>query len=256
MKIVHRFLSIITFLSISSYSYIASKNIKFSQNSILLSSSFMNNFVKLFNGEQSQISQNTQSTAMKSVAFKDEGVSVDEVENILKSYETLEERNEFNLKDIGRGNSNHKSNLRLFDAPDGYIPEITLYRDSSAWCPYCEKVWLYLEEKRIPYKVEKIPLRCYGEKPRSFYQINPSGGLPAAIIKGKTMSESNDIMFEIEEKFKDYKPLLPLKTSNEYNRVEYLLNLEVFIENYLNNNNIFIIIIILMIIARYFFNLY
>lgn len=28
-----------------------------------------------------------------------------------------------------------------------------------AWCPYCQKVWLQLEEKRIPYKIEWINMR-------------------------------------------------------------------------------------------------
>ena len=39
-------------------------------------------------------------------------------------------------------------------------------------------------------KVEKVPMRCYGEKPRSFFALNPSGGIPVAIIKGKVIAES------------------------------------------------------------------
>ena len=55
----------------------------------------------------------------------------------------------------GRGPPTASANLRLFDAPDGYEPRVTLYRDGSSWCPYCQKVWMQLEEKRIPYKVER-----------------------------------------------------------------------------------------------------
>lgn len=29
-------------------------------------------------------------------------------------------------------------------------------------------MWLQLEEKRIPYTIEKINMRCYGDKPSSF----------------------------------------------------------------------------------------
>ena len=41
-------------------------------------------------------------------------------------------------------------------------------RDSAAWCPYCQKVWLQLEEKQIPYVIEKINMRCYGDKPAAY----------------------------------------------------------------------------------------
>ena len=66
----------------------------------------------------------------------------------------------------GRGPPTASANLRLFDAPDGYEPRVTLYRDGSSWCPYCQKVWMQLEEKRIPYKVE----RCV--------EIDPCVGAP------------------------------------------------------------------------------
>ena len=40
-------------------------------------------------------------------------------------------------------------------------------RDDAAWCPYCQKVWLQLEEKRIPYTIEKINMR-WALKPTKF----------------------------------------------------------------------------------------
>jgi glutathione S-transferase len=58
---------------------------------------------------------------------------------------------------------------------------------------YCQKVWLTLEEKRIPYRVEKINMRCYGEKPQSFMRLQPNGAIPVAIIDGTVYNQSNDI---------------------------------------------------------------
>eukprot|EP01038_Epipyxis_sp_PR26KG_P004638 gene4638-6519_t len=145
---------------------------------------------------------------------------------MLRNYEPIDERVDFDSIKTGRSKTNSKALIRLFDAPDGFKPEITLYRDTAAWCPYCEKVWLQLEEKRIPYQIIKIPLRCYGSKPRSFFQINPSGGLPVAEIKGSIMAESNDIMFKIESEFPDYKPLMPKRDSAEYTRANSLFKVE------------------------------
>ena len=33
----------------------------------------------------------------------------------------------------GRGGANHKATIRLFDAPEGYEPLVTLYRDTAGW---------------------------------------------------------------------------------------------------------------------------
>ena len=40
----------------------------------------------------------------------------------------------------GRGDASHKANVRFFGAPEGFQPEVTLYRDTAGWCPYCENV--------------------------------------------------------------------------------------------------------------------
>ena len=40
---------------------------------------------------------------------------------------------------------------------------MTLFRDNHAWCPYCQKVWLWLEEKQVPYKIAKVTMFCVRE---------------------------------------------------------------------------------------------
>lgn len=51
------------------------------------------------------------------------------------------------LREKGFGPTSPKALLRLFDAPEGTEPRVTLYRDHGAWCPYCQKCVLYMEEK-------------------------------------------------------------------------------------------------------------
>ena len=61
---------------------------------------------------------------------------------------------EIALRDLGAGTAHTDSKIRLFGTTGE--PRITFYRDTAGWCPYCQKVWILLEEKNIPYKVEKI----------------------------------------------------------------------------------------------------
>lgn len=112
---------------------------------------------------------------------------------------------------------------RVFE--EGQEPALVFYRDNSSWCPYCERVWLQLEEKKIPYDVEKINMRCYGEKPAWFTKMVPSGLLPVLQLDGKIVTESMDIMFLIEHKFPDHNPLLP-SGGPELAAVDSLLGLE------------------------------
>jgi len=134
----------------------------------------------------------------------------DNIRSVLESMQTTEERQfRQNLeKGYGIGSPQHK--VRLFDESNKEEDvRVTFYRDSASWCPYCQKVWLALEEKRIPYRVEKVNMRCYGDKPASFMRMQPSGQIPVAIIDGRVYGQSNDILYALEEMFPDHKSLLP-----------------------------------------------
>jgi glutathione S-transferase len=98
------------------------------------------------------------------------------------------------------GPTNAQANLRLFGRSESEV-RVTLYRDHHAWCPYCQKVWLWLEEKRIPYRIRKVTMFCYGEKERWFKQLVPSGMLPALELDGRLITESDLILAELEQAF-------------------------------------------------------
>ena len=59
------------------------------------------------------------------------------------------------------GLTNAQAQLRLFGHSESDV-RVILYRDHHAWCPYCQKVWLWLEEKQIPYRIAKVTMFCYG----------------------------------------------------------------------------------------------
>ncbi|MEB3160237.1 MAG: glutathione S-transferase N-terminal domain-containing protein, partial [Synechocystis sp.] len=86
--------------------------------------------------------------------------------------------------DAVNGPTNAQATLRLFGQPEEAI-RVTLYRDNHAWCPYCQKVWLWLEEKQIPYRVKKVTMFCYGEKEAWYKKLVPSGMLPALELDGQ-----------------------------------------------------------------------
>jgi glutathione S-transferase len=127
----------------------------------------------------------------------------------------------------GRGDNHASANLRLFDSPEGTKPRVVFYRDSASWCPYCHKVWLILEEKRVPYRVERVNMSCYGDKPAAFRRLQPSGQIPVAIIDGAVYGQSNDIIDALERTFTpsngNHPSLLP---DQQMPQVEALLQLE------------------------------
>ncbi len=103
-------------------------------------------------------------------------------------------------RDRINGPTNAQATLRLFGQPESAV-RVTLYRDNHAWCPYCQKVWLWLEEKQIPYRIQKVTMFCYGEKERWYKQKVPSGMLPALELDGRTVTESDDILLALEQAF-------------------------------------------------------
>ena len=69
---------------------------------------------------------------------------------------TWEDLNKYEIENLDRVNgiNNSYSNLRLFGHSENDAI-VTLFRDRHSWCPYCQKIWLWLEYKRIPYIVKK-----------------------------------------------------------------------------------------------------
>jgi glutathione S-transferase len=102
--------------------------------------------------------------------------------------------------DPTHGDTNSQARLRLFGQTEADV-RVTLYRDNHAWCPYCQKIWLWLEEKRIPYRIEKVTMFCYGEKESWYKRKVPSGMLPAIELDGRLITESDDILIALEQAF-------------------------------------------------------
>jgi len=115
---------------------------------------------------------------------------------------TWDDLNKFEVKDLDRVNgiNNSYANLRLFGHTENDVI-VTLYRDRHSWCPYCQKIWLWLEFKKIPYRVKKINMFCYGQKESWFLEKVRSGKLPAIEFKGQVITESDDIIAFLENAF-------------------------------------------------------
>jgi glutathione S-transferase len=107
---------------------------------------------------------------------------------------------QFTPADPINGATNAQSRLRLFGQPESAV-RVTLYRDNHAWCPYCQKIWLWLEEKQIPYRIEKVTMFCYGEKESWYKRKVPSGMLPAIELDGRIITESDYILLALEQTF-------------------------------------------------------
>jgi len=94
-------------------------------------------------------------------------------------------------------------------------PLVTLYRDTNGWCPFCERVWLALRVKGIPYRERLINLQ---DKPEWFTELVPTALVPALLIHNSNTNstnnerrilwESQDILKALDEEFPDTPQLL------------------------------------------------
>ena len=102
---------------------------------------------------------------------------------------------------VGAGPPHADAVVRRFHATAEDEIRVTLYRDAAAWCPYCQKVWLLLEEKRVPYRVVKVPLNAYGYKPADYTRKVDGAKLPAIELDGELHTESAEIMHSLDAAF-------------------------------------------------------
>jgi len=93
-------------------------------------------------------------------------------------------------------------------------PLVTLYRDTNGWCPFCERVWLILRAKGIPYNEQLISLQ---KKPDWYKALVPTTLVPAVLFHGhdnevgeegsrsknerRIVWESSDIIAALEKEF-------------------------------------------------------
>ncbi len=121
-----------------------------------------------------------------------------------------------------QGPTNAQADLRLFGHDPNSV-QVTLFRDHHAWCPYCQKIWLWLEFKRIPYKIQKVTMRCYGPKEPWFLKKVPSGMLPALELNGELITESDVILLALEQQFGPLGGAMTHSDSLELRHLERLL---------------------------------
>lgn len=84
----------------------------------------------------------------------------------------------------------------------------------AGWfCPFVQRTWIALEEKKIPYQyVEVNPYK----KEKHFLDINPKGLVPAVEYQGKALYESLVLCEFLEDAYPEHKP--HLLTTDPYTR--------------------------------------
>ncbi|KAF2675093.1 glutathione S-transferase [Microthyrium microscopicum] len=88
---------------------------------------------------------------------------------------------------------------------EAHAQEEPLKLYGSWFCPFVQRAWLVLEEKKIPYQyIEVNPYK----KPQSLMKLNPRGLVPTLEYNNKPLYESNIICEFLEEAYPDHTPHL------------------------------------------------
>eukprot|EP00817_Percolomonadidae_sp_ATCC50343_P004248 CAMPEP_0117426614 /NCGR_PEP_ID=MMETSP0758-20121206/6674_1 /TAXON_ID=63605 /ORGANISM="Percolomonas cosmopolitus, Strain AE-1 (ATCC 50343)" /LENGTH=211 /DNA_ID=CAMNT_0005211851 /DNA_START=27 /DNA_END=659 /DNA_ORIENTATION=+ len=85
-------------------------------------------------------------------------------------------------------------------------------------CPFGQRVWIYLEEKKIKYDYVFIELTK--ERPQWYIDINPKKKVPAIKHDGKILYESYIVTQYLSEVFGDKNDPKPLVSHDAYTRAQ------------------------------------
>jgi hypothetical protein len=120
-------------------------------------------------GWQRQTSQPWRAAAPQMQAFDISNIPKDQKDAILAAYEAQEKAAE--EARVAEGLEAWKQLEEGLPAlPSSAAPVLTLYRDTNGWCPFCERVWVQLNAKGIPYREELINLQ---DKPDWYKKVCP-----------------------------------------------------------------------------------
>ena len=91
-----------------------------------------------------------------------------------------------------------RARAREREQDSGTVQNLFKTAHARRWdrCPYCQKIWLWLEEKQVPYRVEKVTMFCYGEKETWYKRVVPSGMLPALKLDSRVAASFHGISIE------------------------------------------------------------
>ena len=86
--------------------------------------------------------------------------------------------------------SSPQATIKLVPHGDVNPKSVVFYRDTNAWCPFCERVYLYLLEADIEHEQTFVDISP-GKKPDWYKDVIPTGQTPSLSLGGKPVWESN-----------------------------------------------------------------